>query len=124
MIINIHSEPGENHHKYLRYYRAHHAPQTSLIENLESVFLRCIQISDPINLKLMGQLEPRRKITPLPPKVKALLLNPPSDDPAPMEIDEDEDEDMDEEGTNFFDPGPQYESDHDSDDDMADDQNL
>ena len=39
-----------------------------------------MQISDPVNLKLMAQNEPPRKVTALPDKVKALLVNAPTDD--------------------------------------------
>ena len=80
IILLINLEPGETFHKYIRYYRAHHAVQTTLIENLKCVFFRCMQISDPVNLKLMSKNEPPRKATILPEKVKALLVNAPASD--------------------------------------------
>ena len=78
-------EPAEQHHKYYRYYREHHAPQTTLEANMLAVFLRCIQIADPKNLELIAKNAPKAKKTPLSDKVKALLILPPEY----MEIDED-----------------------------------
>ena len=107
-------EPSENHHKYIRFYRAHHAPQTTLIENLKAVFLRCMQIADPVNLKLMAKLEPPRKVTPLPEDVMELLIipSPPTESGDGGTInnignDTSSDSDSDDELTNvieFFDP--------------------
>ena len=69
---------AEHANKFVRYYRAHHARQTNLAENLKDFFLRCIHSSDPEILYLIsGSSTPDwSKPGVLPTAVKGLLLYP------------------------------------------------
>jgi hypothetical protein len=106
-------EGAESHNKLYKKHRLNHARKIGLKENLEDVFKRSLEMSDPV-VSSLGQAsrDRKRKHRPIPESVKPYLLQ--SQDP--MDVDEQSDNDEDETELNLSIDNETYEVTDDSDD--------